>query len=168
LLDYIIAHGRLRESVARNIVRQIASGLAFCHQNRIVHRDIKLENTLLFPSGDVKITGFSLSTVFDPAGHLFTFCGTSYFPAPEMVTGKPYVGPEIDIWNLGVVLYTVVCGKVPFDDIHVNGVHAKIKGGIVQYPSHLSANCKNLLSRMLTTDPAARVSLSELLSHAWM
>ncbi|KAJ7915525.1 kinase-like domain-containing protein [Mycena leptocephala] len=168
LLDYVIAHGRLRESVAHKFAQQIANALAFCHHNRIVHRDIKLENIFLSSSGEVKITNFDLSAVFDPAGHLSTACGTSYFPAPEMLSGKSYVGPEVDIWGFGVVLYTLVCGRVPFDDHSIEAVHVKVRRGFVQYPYHLSSKCKDLLARMLTTDPMSRISLSEVLSHPWM
>jgi serine/threonine protein kinase len=188
LLDYVIAHGRLRESVAHKFAQQIANALAFCHHNRIVHRDIKLENIFLSSSGEVKITNFDLSAVFDPAGHLSTACGTSYFPAPEMLSGKSYVGPEVDIWGFGVVLYTLVCGRVPFDDHSIEAVHVKVRRGFVQYPYHLSSStsvlilivclyaliapggieCKDLLARMLTTDPMSRISLSEVLSHPWM
>ncbi|KAJ6546979.1 kinase-like domain-containing protein [Mycena capillaripes] len=169
LLDHVITHGRLREHTARRLAHQIGSGLAFCHQNRVVHRDIKLENILISPNGDVKITNFGLSTVFDPVGHLYTACGTSYFPAPEMLFGEPYVGPEVDIWGFGVVLYILVCAKVPFDDEHLAGIHAKVRGGLIEYPAHLSARCRNLLSMMLTTDVASRrPSLSEVLSHPWM
>ncbi|KAJ7043091.1 kinase-like domain-containing protein [Mycena alexandri] len=138
LLDYIIAHGRLREHAARKFARQIASALAFCHHRRIVHRNIKLENIILSPTGDARITDFGLSAVFDPQGHLSTYCGTSYFPAPEMIFQKPYVGPEIDVWGFGVVLYILVCGRVPFDAHGIDTLHAKIKGGSVEYPFHLS------------------------------
>ncbi|KAF7353684.1 Non-specific serine/threonine protein kinase [Mycena venus] len=168
LLDYIIVHGRLRERVARKIAQQIATGLLFCHRNRIVHRDIKVENILISCTGDVKIANFGLCAVFDRLGHLYTFCGTSYFPAPEMLSGKPYVGPEVDVWNFGIVLYILVCGKVPFNDERLDLLHEKVRRGTVQYPSHLSTECRCLLSRMLTTDPTSRVSLSDVLSHPWL
>ncbi|KAJ7771600.1 kinase-like domain-containing protein [Mycena metata] len=168
LLDYVIAHGRLREHAARRLAQQIASALAFCHHRRIVHRDIKLENIILSRTGDARITNFGLSAVFDPQGHLSTYCGTSYFPAPEMISQKPYVGPEIDVWGFGAVLYILVCGRVPFDAREMDTLHAKIKSGLVEYPFHLSPECKNLLGRMLTVDPASRALLSEVVSHPWM
>ncbi|KAJ7118781.1 kinase-like domain-containing protein [Mycena epipterygia] len=168
LLDYIIAHGRLRERVARKFAHQIGSALAYCHHHNIVHRDITVDNILISPTGDAKITNFNFATTYNPFGHLYTFCGTSYFPAPEMCAQKPYVGPEVDVWGLGVVLYILVCGRSPFDAHDIKTIHAKIMRGSAEYPFHLSGKCENLLSRMLTPNPTLRVSLSEVLSHPWM
>ncbi|KAJ6606414.1 kinase-like domain-containing protein [Mycena vulgaris] len=168
LLDYVIAHGRLRENVARKFARQICSALAYCHHNKIAHRDITLNNILVSPTGDAKLTNFHLSAVYDPLGHLDTFYGTSHFPAPEIITGTPYVGPEVDVWGFGTVLYILVCGRVPFDDIDIFAVREKVLRGVVGYPSRISAECRNILSRMLVTDPALRAPLSEIISHRWM
>ncbi|KIJ13649.1 hypothetical protein PAXINDRAFT_100605 [Paxillus involutus ATCC 200175] len=168
MLDYIISHGRLRERVARKFARQIGSALDYCHRNSVVHRDLKIENILISETGNIKIIDFGLSNLFDPASHLSTFCGSLYFAAPELLNAKVYTGPEVDVWSFGVVLYVLVCGKVPFDDQSMPALHAKIKRGLVEYPVWLSAECKHLLSRMLVTNPAARASLSEVLEHPWM
>ncbi|KAJ7140060.1 hypothetical protein C8R43DRAFT_602346 [Mycena crocata] len=168
LLDFIIAHGRLRESVARKFARQIASALAYCHSNNVVHRDLKIENILISQSGNIKIIDFGLSNLFDPAAHLSTFCGSLYFAAPELLNAKLYTGPEVDIWSFGVVLYTLVCGKVPFEDESMPALHAKIKRGLVEYPVWLSAECKHLLSRMLVVNPLRRAQLPEIAAHPWM
>jgi serine/threonine protein kinase len=138
LLDFIIAHGRLRESVARKFARQIASALDYCHHNNVVHRDLKIENILISQTGNIKIIDFGLSNLYDPAAHLSTFCGSLYFAAPELLNAKLYTGPEVDIWSFGVVLYTLVCGKVPFEDENMAALHAKIKRGLVEYPVWLS------------------------------
>ncbi|TFK51224.1 Pkinase-domain-containing protein [Heliocybe sulcata] len=168
MLDYIISHGRLRERVARKFARQIGSALEYCHRNNVVHRDLKIENILISQTGNIKIIDFGLSNLFDPAHHLGTFCGSLYFAAPELLNAKVYTGPEVDVWSFGVVLYVLVCGKVPFDDQSMPALHAKIKRGLVEYPVWLSAECKHLLSRMLVTNPAARAPLSEVMSHPWM
>ncbi|KII84894.1 hypothetical protein PLICRDRAFT_45728 [Plicaturopsis crispa FD-325 SS-3] len=168
MLDYIISHGRLRERVARKFARQIGSALEYCHKNNIVHRDLKIENILISQTGNIKIIDFGLSNLFDPVGHLATFCGSLYFAAPELLNAKVYTGPEVDVWSFGVVLYVLVCGKVPFDDQSMPALHAKIKRGLVEYPVWLSAECKHLLSRMLVTNPQARATLSEVMSHQWM
>lgn len=188
MLDYIISHGRLKEKQARKFGRQIASALDYCHRNSIVHRDLKIENILISKTGDIKIIDFGLSNLFSPKAHLKTFCGSLYFAAPELLQAKPYTGPEVDIWSFGIVLYVLVCGKVPFDDQSMPQLHAKIKKGLVDYPSWLSPGksctakghpfygqylmsileCKNLISRMLVTDPKARASLSEIMSHPWI
>jgi len=213
MLDYIISHGRLRERSARKFARQIASALEYCHANSIVHRgkvfslsleskeevanssrggvDLKIENILISKTGNIKIIDFGLSNLYSPLSHLSTFCGSLYFAAPELLNAKPYTGPEVDVWSFGIVLYVLVCGKVPFDDQSMPALHAKIKRGQVEYPSWLSAGtsdshfsvisirradwyrvlgveCKHLLSRMLVTVPSQRASLQEVLSHPWV
>ncbi|KAL9614846.1 MAG: hypothetical protein Q9167_000679 [Letrouitia subvulpina] len=168
MLDYIISHGRLKEKQARKFGRQIASALDYCHRNSIVHRDLKIENILISKTGDIKIIDFGLSNLFSPRTHLKTFCGSLYFAAPELLQAKQYTGPEVDVWSFGIVLYVLVCGKVPFDDQSMPQLHAKIKKGVVEYPQWLSSECKNLISKMLVTDPRQRASLSEILSHPWM
>ncbi|KAL1742733.1 hypothetical protein HDZ31DRAFT_83937 [Schizophyllum fasciatum] len=168
MLDYIISHGRLRERVARKFARQIASALDYCHKNNVVHRDLKIENILISTSGNIKIIDFGLSNLYDPTTHLDTFCGSLYFAAPELLNARVYTGPEVDVWSFGVVLYVLVCGKVPFDDQSMPALHAKIKRGLVEYPMWLSAECKHLLSRMLVTNPQARAPLSEVINHPWM
>ncbi|KAF9005151.1 hypothetical protein BDQ17DRAFT_1353915 [Cyathus striatus] len=168
MLDYIISHGRLRERVARKFARQIGSALEYCHLNNVVHRDLKIENILISQTGNIKIIDFGLSNLYDPISNLSTFCGSLYFAAPELLNAKVYTGPEVDVWSFGVVLYVLVCGKVPFDDQSMPALHAKIKRGLVEYPVWLSAECKNLLSRMLVTNPANRAPLHEVMSHPWM
>lgn len=138
MLDYIISHGKLKEKQARKFSRQIASALDYCHRNSIVHRDLKIENILISKTGDIKIIDFGLSNLFAPKGHLKTFCGSLYFAAPELLQARAYTGPEVDVWSFGIVLYVLVCGKVPFDDQSMPALHAKIKKGVVDYPSWLS------------------------------
>lgn len=139
MLDYIISHGRLKEKQARKFGRQIASALDYCHRNSIVHRDLKIENILISKTGDIKIIDFGLSNLFSPRALLKTFCGSLYFAAPELLQARQYTGPEVDVWSFGIVLYVLVCGKVPFDDQSMPQLHAKIKRGIVDYPQWLSA-----------------------------
>jgi serine/threonine protein kinase len=168
MLDYIISHGKLREKLARKFSRQIASALDYCHRNSIVHRDLKIENILISKTGDIKIIDFGLSNLFAPRNHLKTFCGSLYFAAPELLQAKAYTGPEVDVWSFGIVLYVLVCGKVPFDDQSMPALHAKIKKGVVDYPNWLSPECKSLISRMLVTNPKERASLQEIMCHPWM
>lgn len=168
MLDYIISHGRLKEKQARKFARQIASALDYCHRNSIVHRDLKIENILISKTGDIKIIDFGLSNLFSPRNYLKTFCGSLYFAAPELLQAKQYTGPEVDIWSFGIVLYVLVCGKVPFDDQSMPQLHAKIKKGHVDYPPWMSAECRNLIHKMLQTDPTQRVTLSEIMNHPWI
>ncbi|GAP88400.1 putative protein kinase kin1 [Rosellinia necatrix] len=168
MLDYIISHGKLKEKQARKFSRQIASALDYCHRNSIVHRDLKIENILISKTGDIKIIDFGLSNLFSPRGHLKTFCGSLYFAAPELLQARAYTGPEVDVWSFGIVLYVLVCGKVPFDDQSMPALHAKIKKGLVDYPGWLSNECRHLLSRMLVTDPKQRATMFEVMNHPWL
>ncbi|KAJ1975998.1 Serine/threonine-protein kinase [Dimargaris verticillata] len=168
MLDYIISHGRLKEKHARKFARQILSALDYCHRNSIVHRDLKIENILISSSATIKIIDFGLSNLYSLRSRLSTFCGSLYFAAPELLSAKAYVGPEVDIWSFGIVLYVLVCGKVPFDDQSMPALHAKIKRGHVEYPSWLTHECKHLLSRILVTNPDDRATMAEIMRHPWM
>ncbi|KAG7704614.1 hypothetical protein KL933_002199 [Ogataea haglerorum] len=168
MLDYIVSHGSIKERQARKFCRGIASALDYCHSNNIVHRDLKIENIMISKNGDIKIIDFGLSNMFDSRNLLKTYCGSLYFAAPELLSAHPYIGPEVDVWSFGVVLYVLVCGKVPFDDQSVSALHEKIKRGNVEYPDGLSKECVSLMSRMLVVDPTRRATLKEVMNHPWM
>jgi serine/threonine protein kinase len=103
-----------------------------------------------------------------PALKLKTFCGSLYYAAPELLHGRPYHGPEIDIWSLGVILYVLVTGKVPFDDAKLSVLHEKIKCGQVSYPQYLSKELTSLLRSMLVVDPKERAPLLSIVNHPWV
>lgn len=168
LLDYIIQHGSLREHHARKFARGIASALRYLHANNIVHRDLKIENIMISATGEIKLIDFGLSNVFDVRKQLHTFCGSLYFAAPELLKAHPYIGPEVDVWSFGVVLYVLVCGKVPFDDENSSVLHEKIKQGDVKYPQFLSIEVISLLSKMLVVDPLKRANLKQVVEHPWL
>lgn len=131
LLQYLVAHRRLKEKQAQKFSRQILSALDYCHRHNIVHRDLRLENILLTSQGDVKLKGFVRSNIFSPNGHLMTSGRYLYYTAPEVLKGHAYVGPKLDVWSFGVVLYHLVCGKVPFDAESLPKLVAKISRGKV-------------------------------------
>lgn len=168
MLDYIVSHGSLKERHARKFVRGIASALDYLHRNNVVHRDLKIENIMISNTGDIKIIDFGLSNFYSNDALLKTYCGSLYFAAPELLSAHPYIGPEVDVWSFGVVLYVLVCGKVPFDDQDVSVLHEKIKRGKVEYPDFLSSEVVSLLSRMLVVNPNKRAGLAEVMSHPWM
>ena len=167
MLDYIITHGRMNEEQAQKFFLQLISAVSYCHENGIVHRDLKIENVLIDTKGDVKLVDFGLSNFFDPSDKLKTFCGSLYFAAPELLRGIVYTGPEIDVWSLGIILYVLVCGKVPFDDKSMSALHDKIKSGLFVLPDHLSIQCRNLLKSMIEVDPKRRARVDEILRHSW-
>ncbi|CDK28817.1 unnamed protein product [Kuraishia capsulata CBS 1993] len=168
MLDYIVSHGSLKERHARKFSRGIASALDYCHSNNIVHRDLKIENIMINKNGEIKLIDFGLSNMFDRLKLLKTYCGSLYFAAPELLSAHPYLGPEVDVWSFGVVLYVLVCGRVPFDDQSVSALHEKIKRGHVEYPDHLSKECISILSKMLVVDPEKRATLRSIMAHPWM
>ncbi|XP_004345488.1 5'-AMP-activated protein kinase catalytic subunit alpha-2 [Capsaspora owczarzaki ATCC 30864] len=182
LFEYIVKHGKLSEKDARRFFQQIISGVHYCHKHMVVHRDLKPENLLLDSNLNVKIADFGLSNMMTDGDFLKTSCGSPNYAAPEVISGnvrtvspprspprrgRLYAGPEVDIWSCGVILYALLCGKLPFDDEFIPNLFKKIKGGIFSLPSHLSDQTKDLLSRMLHVDPLKRATLEEIISNPW-
>ncbi|KAG0568994.1 hypothetical protein M758_6G053700 [Ceratodon purpureus] len=167
LFDYIVEKGRLGEDEARRFFQQIISGVEYCHRNMVVHRDLKPENLLLDSKCNVKIADFGLSNIMRDGHFLKTSCGSPNYAAPEVISGKLYAGPEVDVWSCGVILYALLCGSLPFDDENIPNLFKKIKGGIYTLPSHLSPGARDLIPRMLLVDPMKRVTIPEIRQHAW-
>eukprot|EP00124_Ichthyophonus_hoferi_P002027 Ihof_evm11s124 gene=Ihof_evmTU11s124 len=138
LFDYIVAHKQVKEREARKFFRQIVSAIDYCHASSIIHRDLKPENLLLDENKNIKIIDFGFSNTYKPNSLLDTFCGSPFYAAPEMVGGRKYLGPEVDMWSIGVILYTLLCGCLPFDDTNVRTLYDKIQSGIYQVPPTLS------------------------------
>ncbi|XP_077215012.1 SNF1-related protein kinase catalytic subunit alpha KIN10-like [Tasmannia lanceolata] len=167
LFDYIVEKGRLQEDEARCFFQQIISGVEYCHRNMVVHRDLKPENLLLDSKCNVKIADFGLSNIMRDGHFLKTSCGSPNYAAPEVISGRLYAGPEVDVWSCGVILYALLCGTLPFDDENIPNLFKKIKGGIYTLPSHLSAGARDLIPRMLVVDPMKRMTIPEIRQHPW-
>ncbi|XP_022095201.1 maternal embryonic leucine zipper kinase-like isoform X2 [Acanthaster planci] len=170
LFDYIVAKDRLKESEARKFFRQILSAVAYIHHKGYAHRDLKPENLLLDEDQNLKLIDFGLAA--RPKGgmdqHLDTCCGSPAYAAPELVSGKQYRGAEADIWSMGVLLYALLCGFLPFDDDHVATLYKKILKGEYEEPRWLSDSSCDLLKQMLQINPKKRITMEELLSHHWV
>ncbi|ELU05209.1 hypothetical protein CAPTEDRAFT_227168 [Capitella teleta] len=167
LFDYIVKHGKLKEHEARRFFQQIISGVDYCHRHMIVHRDLKPENLLLDKYLNVKIADFGLSNMMTDGEFLRTSCGSPNYAAPEVISGRLYAGPEVDIWSSGVILYALLCGTLPFDDEHVPTLFRKIKSGIFPIPDYLNKSVVKLLTHMLQVDPLKRASVRDVREHEW-
>lgn len=126
LFDYLVNHGRMPEEQARRFFQQILCAVEYCHRHKIVHRDLKPENLLLDSNLNVKIADFGLSNIMTDGDFLRTSCGSPNYAAPEVISGKLYSGPEVDVWSCGVILYVLLCGKLPFDDDFIPSLFKKI------------------------------------------
>lgn len=168
IMDFITVHGRLKERDASNYFTQIAWAVHYCHSQRTVHRDIKAENLLLDDHMNVKLIDFGLSNVFFPSQKLRTFCGSPMYAAPELVQHHEYVGPEVDCWSLGVLLYFLVCGKLPFGGESYAELYQQITCANYTLPSYLSPTCQDLIRHMLVPDPARRFTIEQIVTHPWV
>lgn len=170
LFDYIIAKDRLTEEEARVFFRQIVSAVAYIHSQGYAHRDLKPENLLIDEDHNLKLIDFGLCA--KPKGgmdyHLMTCCGSPAYAAPELIQGKAYIGSEADIWSMGVLLYALMCGYLPFDDDNVMVLYKKIMRGKYDIPKWLSPGSVLLLSQLLQVDPKRRITVRHLLNHPWL
>lgn len=168
VFDYLVAHGRMKEKEARAKFRQIVSAVQYCHQKHIVHRDLKAENLLLDADMNIKIADFGFSNEFVPGNKLDTFCGSPPYAAPELFQGKKYDGPEVDVWSLGVILYTLVSGSLPFDGQNLKELRERVLRGKYRIPFYMSTDCENLLKKFLVLNPTKRVCLENIMRDRWI
>ena len=169
VFDYIVARDRLKEPEARQFFRQILAAVAFVHDTGYAHRDLKPENLLLDENNQIKLIDFGLvahpSHIGDP---LHTCCGSPAYAAPELITGNPYLGTEADVWSLGVLLYALLCGFLPFDDDNTAYLYRLIQRGKYEIPTWLSQGSVEILSDMLQTNPKRRITVRQLLTQPWV
>lgn len=168
VFDYLVAHGKMKEKEARAKFRQIVSAVQYCHQKRIIHRDLKAENLLLDSEMNIKIADFGFSNEFTPGSKLDTFCGSPPYAAPELFQGRKYDGPEVDVWSLGVILYTLVSGSLPFDGATLKELRERVLRGKYRIPFYMSTDCEVLLKKFLVLNPSKRASLETIMKDKWM
>ncbi|XP_059123849.1 serine/threonine-protein kinase SIK2 isoform X4 [Peromyscus eremicus] len=168
IFDYLANHGRLNESEARRKFWQILSAVDYCHDRKIVHRDLKAENLLLDNNMNIKIADFGFGNFFKTGELLATWCGSPPYAAPEVFEGQQYEGPQLDIWSMGVVLYVLVCGALPFDGPTLPILRQRVLEGRFRIPYFMSEECEHLIRRMLVLDPSKRLSIAQIKEHKWM
>ncbi|CCE86017.1 Piso0_005661 [Millerozyma farinosa CBS 7064] len=167
LFDYIVQRGKMPEDEARRFFQQITAAVEYCHRHKIVHRDLKPENLLLDDHLNVKIADFGLSNIMTDGNFLKTSCGSPNYAAPEVISGKLYAGPEVDVWSSGVILYVMLCGRLPFDDEFIPALFRKISNGVYTLPNYLSEGAKRILTRMLVVNPLNRITIHEIIEDEW-
>uniref|UniRef100_A0A671TF85 non-specific serine/threonine protein kinase n=1 Tax=Sinocyclocheilus anshuiensis TaxID=1608454 RepID=A0A671TF85_9TELE len=149
VFDYLVAHGRMKEKEARAKFRQA-------------------ENLLLDADMNIKIADFGFSNEFMVGNKLDTFCGSPPYAAPELFQGKKYDGPEVDVWSLGVILYTLVSGSLPFDGQNLKELRERVLRGKYRIPFYMSTDCESLLKRFLVLNPAKRGTLEQIMKERWI
>uniref|UniRef100_A0A8C7DEP2 non-specific serine/threonine protein kinase n=1 Tax=Oncorhynchus kisutch TaxID=8019 RepID=A0A8C7DEP2_ONCKI len=144
VFDYLVAHGRMKEKEARAKFRQVSYYM------------------------NIKIADFGFSNEFTLGSKLDTFCGSPPYAAPELFQGKKYDGPEVDVWSLGVILYTLVSGSLPFDGQNLKELRERVLRGKYRIPFYMSTDCENLLKKLLVLNPGKRSSLEQIMRDRWM
>jgi MAP/microtubule affinity-regulating kinase len=150
--------GFLHEGLARKIFRQIVHAMCYCHDIGIVHRDLKPDNIMVDSTGKVKIIDFGLGALVKPGMKLSRCCGAVLFYPPEIFLGRPYDGTKVDTWTLGVLLYFMVTGKLPFRGKSYKEIEAKVLLGRYDVPYHLSKELRQIIRYLLTVNPTERHS----------
>ncbi|KAK4452404.1 putative serine/threonine protein kinase [Podospora aff. communis PSN243] len=167
LFDYIVQHGKMKENEARRFFQQMLCAVEYCHRHKIVHRDLKPENLLLDENLNVKVADFGLSNIMSDGNFLKTSCGSPNYAAPEVIGGKLYAGPEVDVWSCGVILYVLLVGRLPFDDEHIPSLFAKIARGSYMVPTWMSPGASALIKKMLVVNPVQRATIEEIRQDPW-
>ena len=168
LLHYVKKKRRLAENEARFIFKQVLYGLGHCHCRSVLHRDIKLDNVLLDNEKGIKLCDFGVSKIIKKHQFIREQCGTPAYIAPEIIADEGYEGFFADLWSLGVVLYAMLCGTVPFKAPNMKELHVLIKKGDYKFPVEISEESKDLIRKLLVLKPEDRLSIPEILAHPWV
>ncbi|KAI0536667.1 kinase-like protein [Xylaria digitata] len=169
LYNYLLKHGPLPVAKVQKTFTQLVGAVSYVHQQSCVHRDLKLENILLDKHENVKLVDFGFTREYEgKSNYLQTFCGTICYSAPEMLKGEKYAGEKVDVWSLGVILYALLCGELPFDDDDDNVTRMKILSEEPKYRDHLPSDAVALIKLLLSKRPLLRPSLPEILSHPFL
>ncbi|KAJ3188787.1 hypothetical protein HDU85_004501 [Gaertneriomyces sp. JEL0708] len=161
--------GRFDEPRAAKYIAQMANALGYLHRKNVIHRDIKPENLLLGLRGELKIADFGWS-VHAPNARRETLCGTLDYLPPEMVEGRSH-NSKVDLWSLGVLCYEFLVGVPPFEDYSGDAqqnTYRRIAAVDLHIPDHVSAEARDLITRLLQYHPERRLPLDNVLRHPWL
>ena len=169
LFNFLVQKRKINNKEALCFFQQIISGLEYCHKHRICHRDLKLENILLDFDYNIKIADFGMASLTIPDIMLKTFCGSPHYASPEIISNEPYNGIKSDIWSCGIILYTLVTGKLPFDEENDNirKLFNKIRFEPAKIPKTIPGECRDLIRSLLTINPEKRITIEKIKQHIW-
>ncbi|XP_015886059.2 CBL-interacting serine/threonine-protein kinase 8 [Ziziphus jujuba] len=168
LFDKIIHHGRLSEAESRRYFQQLIDGVDYCHSKGVYHRDLKPENLLLDSQGNLKISDFGLSALPEQGVSLLrTTCGTPNYVAPEVLSHKGYDGAVADVWSCGVILYVLMAGYLPFDELDLTTLYSKIENAEFSCPTWFPVGAKSLIHRILDPNPETRITIEQVRDDEW-
>lgn len=165
-----VAKGKLKEDAARRYFQQLIGAVDFCHSRGVYHRDLKPENLLVDENGNLKVSDFGLSALWESRGNdglLHTTCGTPAYVAPEVITKKGYDGAKADIWSCGVILFVLLAGYLPFHDSKLMEMYRKISKGDFKYPQWFPQEVRKLLSRILDPNANTRITVDQIMENNW-
>jgi serine/threonine-protein kinase SIK3 len=168
IFDYLVKNGKMSEQEACHVFAQILSAVKYCHTRGVVHRDLKVENLLLDGENQIKLADFGFSNYYESETSLLsTWCGSPPYAAPELFEGKKYVGPKVDMWSLGVVLYVLVSGTLPFDGPTLMDLRERVVKCQYRVPFFVSFECQTLLKGLLVIEPEKRFNIDTVANHPW-
>ena len=162
---------RLHELEVMYYTKQIIDSLLYLHKNRVIHRDLKLGNLFINEKLELKLGDFGLATKLDFDGERKrTICGTPNYIAPEVLEGKNGHSYEVDIWSLGVIIYTLIIGKPPFETSDVKKTYDRIRKNSYAFPDHIgiSDEAKDLIQWILNNEPDNRPTLQDIIDHKFL
>ncbi|XP_069964879.1 uncharacterized protein Sik3 isoform X3 [Bactrocera oleae] len=168
IFDHLAENGPMKELEAARVFTQLVSAVQYCHSMGVVHRDLKAENVLLDNDMNIKLADFGFSNRYEEGSPLTTWCGSPPYAAPEVFQGLEYDGPKADIWSLGVVLYALVCGALPFNGDTLLELKGRVVTGKFRIPYFMSRDCEHLLRNMLVVEPDRRYTLKQIIKHRWL
>ncbi len=153
----------------QSIFTQLVGAVAYVHNLSCVHRDLKLENILLDKNENVKLCDFGFTREYEgKSSYLQTFCGTVCYSAPEMLKGDKYAGEKVDVWSLGVILYALLTGELPFDDDDDMVTKHKILSSEPRFPDNFPPDAKSLVSQLLSKRPLLRPRIADILTNSFL
>ncbi|CAI7616881.1 unnamed protein product [Penicillium palitans] len=169
LYNYLLRHGPLPVEKVKRIFTQLVGAVAYVHSKSCVHRDLKLENILLDKQENVKLCDFGFTREYEgKASYLQTFCGTICYSAPEMLKGEKYAGEKVDVWSLGIILYALLAGELPYDDDDDQITKKRILSDEPTFNDKFTDDAKALINLLLSKRPLIRPSLDEILAHPFL